>query len=87
MSDPACAVCDDDLDTGEHSPACPWSPQTCPVEGCRFEFTDDDGCGLVNLSTVEESIRRWDAGDPIFRGCLAMRRAESSYVRRTFTDA
>lgn len=61
-----------------------WADQPCPVEGCRFQQTDDDGCGLAKLYDVKEAIRRWDAGDPIERGCLAMRRAES--IKRTRSD-
>lgn len=70
----------------DHDPAtCTWWTEdlpgsfavpTCPVEGCRYEQTDQDGCGLARLITTEESIARWDAGDPIVRGCLASRRGE-----------
>jgi hypothetical protein len=60
-------------------PACReiWTEQPCPVEGCRFEQTDEDGCGLARVQTAQEGIARWDAGCPVQRGCLASRRAES----------
>lgn len=70
----------------DHDPAtCSWWAEEapgsfavldCPVEGCRFEVAEDDGCGLARLMSTPESIAAWDAGDPVVRGCLAMRRAE-----------
>ena len=67
-------------------PTCPWEQERCGVEGCRYEITDDDGCGLFRLTmsrgmtarqAVAESARRWDAGNPVERLCLASQRAES----------
>lgn len=56
-----------------------WVKQDCPVEGCRYEWTDQDGCGLAKLQTVEQALAQWDAGDPVQRGCLAIRRSGDAY--------
>jgi hypothetical protein len=55
---------------------CPWRAERCPIEGCRYEVTDQDGCGLVKVIAWDEFIPRWDRGDPVVRGCLASRRSE-----------
>ena len=68
-----CGKCDN---PHQHA-RCPWEEQPCGVEGCRYQMTADDGCGLAKLVSTDESIRAWDAGSPTHRLCLAMQRAES----------